>query len=567
MLNALNTFEPTKFSLLNLSPSQKRLMAPITSHDIYETANSNAFHPDGLFSTEIFGRVGEAKRDITFAYIDLKTTIFHPIVYIRLGQLRALYKDILTSKAYATWNPTTNDFDPANELTGDTGYHFFISHFHELTIPRSMESVSHDRDAADLSTLRNQRITLIEKYRSNNTALMDALAVIPAGMRDIEIENGQIKEGELNPLYRQVVSIVNTISDSYSKDNPALNHVRMVLQNAVNAVVDNILSILVQDSKNGLIQSKWASRKIVNGTRNVLSAMSGITSDLSDTINNVGPNDTMMGLWQVSRGCLPLTRPAMSRYLVDEIFSTTEGQVLLVDKKTLKLTPVHVKPATFDLWTTREGLAKLVNKQRTIGLRSRPLLVDDYYLALVYKPPSVNGTGVFKVFRNMDNFPKELDKNHVHPITLMELIYLCNYRTWNKTKVFVTRYPITGEGSIYPSNVRVATTVRSDVRYELDDDWTTRKYPEEPASVYPNFEGEQYIDTMMVHPFKVGGLGADFDGDMTSANFVNSLEAIEEINAYFKTREAYVDPAGGFRASISTDLVDLVFKNATGFSD
>lgn len=549
---------PLNLKLLNLRSKRDvlRMLPRITSQDIYETANSTNFHSEGLFSTEFFGRVGDPRRDTQFAWIDLRATILHPATFDRVVQVKGLYGEIMAGKAYAVWDDKTKEFVASDELEGDTGYHFFISHWKDIVFPKSEESVNKTPGEQDLTTLRNQRIAAIDRYR--DVALIDTIPVLPAGLRDIEIDDvGRVNEGELNPMYRSVLRIVNTISDSYDKNNAALDNARMVLQLEVNAIHQYWLDLLF--GKTGYLQSKWASRKIVNGTRNVISAMNAIVHDLDDD-ESVGSNDTIVGLWQVSRGCLPITRPAIRRFLVDDVFSSADGMIQLIDKKTLKLVTVQPTPKAFDAWTTNTGLEKLINSQSVFELRSRPILVDDYYLALVYRPRRSN---VFKVFRDITTLPEGFSKEDVYPITLMELIYLCNYQHWNKVKVFITRYPITGEGSIYPSNVRVATTTRSEKRYELDDDWVSYKYPDTPASAFPDFEEGKYIDTTMVHPFRVAGLGADYDGDQTSNNFIYTQEGIDEINAYLSTANAYIDPAGGFRSSVATDVLALVLRNST----
>lgn len=51
---------------------------------------------------------------------------------------------------------------------------------------------------------------------------------------------------------------------------------------------------------------------------------------------------------------------------------------------------------------------------------------------------------------------------------------------------------------------------------------------------------------------------------MVSGNFVYSDEAIEEINKALKSRESYVDHAGGLRTSANMDIIKMVLRNMTG---
>lgn len=47
--------------------------------DIFE-GGSRAFHPDGLFSVETFGKVGDERRNRLFGYVDLGAKILHPLM-------------------------------------------------------------------------------------------------------------------------------------------------------------------------------------------------------------------------------------------------------------------------------------------------------------------------------------------------------------------------------------------------------------------------------------------------------------------------------------------------------
>ena len=71
---------PFNIDLLILDKNKTKQLKPITKLNIFETSSQN-FDPDGLYSTEIFGPVGSELRNDSFAYIDLKIKILHPLVY------------------------------------------------------------------------------------------------------------------------------------------------------------------------------------------------------------------------------------------------------------------------------------------------------------------------------------------------------------------------------------------------------------------------------------------------------------------------------------------------------
>lgn len=537
---------PFNISLLKLTPGQIRLLKPIKSLDTVDAPGSSDFHPEGLFSTEIFGRVGEDSRDETFAYIPLKTTILHPVVFQRLERLKRLYSGILSGKSYAVWDDKEKDFVQSTEVDGKTGYHFFMSKWKDIKFKKGD------------SEIRNQRIDLINKYREE--AVIKDVLVMPAGLRDAEIDAiGRTQEDEINSHYRRLIGIVNTIGDGNKNDGPILDNARYSLQMTFNEIYFTIEKML--SGKKGFIQNKYGSRRIMNGTRNVISAMELSPPDLDES-NFPEADDTVVGLFQCSRGALPITINRLSNNILQSAFGDVEGQVRLIDRKTLRSEFVNVSTQTFDRWTTTDGLEAVISSQEMTEARSKPVVIEDRYLALVYKPKN---NKVFKVFYDIDELPDGFDKDDVYPLTLHEMIYLCNYSGWNNLRIQSTRYPVTGEESSYLSRVFVRTTVKSEERVELDANWEEQEPTKEnTAYVYPIFDPDSYIDSQMVHSYRLGGLGGDFDGDTVSGNIIYTKEAIAEVDKHLNSREAHVDPSGGLRASASIDTIQLVMHNMTG---
>ena len=143
---------PFNISLLNLTPELLRGIRPITSLDIYD-ANNN-FHTDGLYSSEIFGKVGDTSRDRKFSYIDIGVKIFHPQIYKTLGKLKQMYTGILEGKIYAVWDDKIKDFVKSNPIDGQTGMWFFMTYWTEIKFEHNA------------STQRDDYIRLIEKYKN-----------------------------------------------------------------------------------------------------------------------------------------------------------------------------------------------------------------------------------------------------------------------------------------------------------------------------------------------------------------------------------------------------------------
>ena len=169
-INAIDKL-PFNIDLLQVQESDLSKVGKISESKIFD--NMNNFHSEGLFSTTIFGAVGSEYRAQMFGYIDLKITIFHPLVYYAIINLKAFYKQIAEGKVTAIFNPKTGEFEKSNSEEASTGIHFLYSHTKQLKFEKNQ------------SDKRNFLIDMFnEAVRKNNYSLR-YLLVIPAGIRDL----------------------------------------------------------------------------------------------------------------------------------------------------------------------------------------------------------------------------------------------------------------------------------------------------------------------------------------------------------------------------------------------
>lgn len=474
------------FSLLNVSKSAVGRLRPVTVLDTYEGATKN-FNDYGLYSTKIFGPVGSEQRDTNFGYIDIGLEILSPSVALALYELKRLYKDIMAGKRFAVWDEDTKDFEPAapGDEGAGTGYSFFLSHYAELT-PKVTESL-----------IRQQSIDLLNKFR--DIALSRYVLVLPAGIRDMEVKvTGQEKEDEINPLYRKLLSTARNVPNLGSKNSSITDAARWKLQDTFNEIYTYLFTFL--DGKKGYIRGKWSKRNVVNGTRNVISSMDA-SSPVMDREDEIRPTDTIVGLFQGLKSLLPVAVHAIRTTYLPPLDSGN-GSLFLINPKTLKREMVMVTPSNYDLLTTDEGMEALINQFKTPEYRHKPVTVEGRYVALLYDDGKQ-----FKIFYDVDDLPEGRSKKYVKPITLTELLYLSGYSKWNDYFTLVTRYPVTGQGSTYSSTIRLTTTVKTGIRYELLDDWHTTY--DKPAIDFPDRLTEEFVTSMAPHPSNLKALGAD----------------------------------------------------------
>lgn len=551
-----NTDLPFNIVITGVTSDKLRTLRPVTSTDILGTgdseaiSSSNNFHPDGLFSTIIFGKVGDPIRDNKFSYIPLNVGILHPVIFDTIVKLNRLYGKIMAGTIYVLWNPEKKDFEISNELEGKTGYNYFIKHFKEIEFKTTE------------SQLRNDNIALVKKY--SDVSLTKHVLVIPAGLRDVKQGVGnRLEMDEINDYYRKIIGIANTIkSSNESGESDVLNYSRYQLSLAFNDLYSYIRSILKPEhGKGGLIQGKWIKRRLFNGTRNVISAMRTARKDLNDK-NTFSSMDTIMGLFQTLRAFLPVTIHALRTKYLDGIMGTdsSSNTAILVDPVTLRKTVVELNPLTKDMWSTIDGLEKVINSFEEKTERTKVILIEDYYLALVYRDGKR-----FKVFSDIRDLPEGWDKSKVKPITLVEFLYFSTYQDYKDKGVIVSRYPVGGIDSVYPSTLYVKSTIKDEVLEELDSQWKPLG-SHYIATSSPTLNKPAFLESMNVSNLRLTGLGGDFDGDLCSGVSSYSNEGLKNIRSTLASRKAYINASKKLRTSVNTDILSLVLKNMTGLA-
>lgn len=473
---------PFNISLLILTPENTRGLRPVKVLDIFEGGGKN-FHPDGLFSIETFGKVGDERRNRLFGYIDLNLEIFHPVIYKAIADLKELYTKIMAGTAYAVFNPKTKDFEAATMMEGQTGFSFFMKHFPELQFEQRP------------STSREFAIKMVNKNRQQATT--KRLIVMPAGLRDFTIQdNGKPDEDEINTIYRRILSIANVVGTHSATDAEHLDATRNSLQLEVVKLYDYIVNLL--EGKSKLIQGWWTNRTIFNSTRNVITSNVPRVKELSDPLT-IGPNHTVIGLYQAIRMIFPVFVNLLKEKLADS-FTGPNTPSHLVNKKTLLKETVMVSPEHYDSWMTQEGIESLLGQFEVEGLRSEPIEVEGRYLCLTYQTKDQ-----VRLVQGVQDLPEGADPKDCHPTTYAELYYLTVLEKIRTIPIFTTRYPVIGYGGIYPSYIYLKTTTRSKCLKVLDEQWRESGVI---ANEFP-ISNTTFVNSMSPASSHLSRLGAD----------------------------------------------------------
>lgn len=533
--------KPTNLKLLDPKSIVPGIFKEVTSTDAFEGMTQN-LNDEGLYSLEIFGKLGSKERDRTEAYIDTKLELFNPTYFKALTQIKSLYLGILKGTEYAVWDSEAKDFIKSNILDGETGFSFFIRHFKELAVTGTD------------SYRRKQKVTLVSDFK--DVALNSKVLTIPAGLRDIQFEpNGTPTEPEITEYYRKLMfrTRVITLSSPRDAENPLYDNVRWGLQNSFNELDEFLFNLM--EGKGGLMQRRVSTRGVVSGTRNVITARKVSRPNLFVS-NGVNPNSTDMGLYQALLNFQYNAAHALMTKYLSNVFTPGSQTAKLVNIKTREYEYVEVSAQTVEKWTSFTGLNKLFNGFSNVHLRNKEIIVDGHYLAMVYD----DGQEV-AVLHDINDLPAGKDKSLVKGITYMELFYLSCQATITDQLTQQTRYPIIGIGSIVPAQVNLLTITGATPRVirsapSWDELETCKRYPHRTAS-------PDYFDAMSVDPTREAGYDSDHDGDQLNSNSVCAEDSKEEVRGLFGKREYYISGSGRFLYDPVNEPILFMFKAAT----
>lgn len=535
---------PFNIDLLAITEQDLKKINQVKEAQIFD--NTNNFHPEGLFSTSIFGAIGTEYRKRVFAYIDLKTEILHPLVYYAIITLKSFYKDIMSGSILAEWDSKNKQFIKSNTNESNTGYNFFMEHITELQFKETD------------SEKRHFLIDLFKKSIRENKYKLRYLLVLPAGLRDYIIDaSGKPQEDEINTFYRKLISQSNLIDPTIAKKTPSIyDNVSFSLQVTTLELFEYLKSLL--EGKHKLILGKWLTRKIFNSTRNVLSSYIEKSTNINDQ-NRLKYNQTVVGLHQFMRCLVPKSIYEIKNKYIKDIFIENNSFAYLTNVKTLKREEVlnsHIQK-DYDLWTSTDGIKKVIASFGNLNIRHTPVTLNKgkHYLGLIYTDDKY-----FKFLQDIDSVPEGFNKDNVRPISLAEFLYISLYHLSDKIPALITRYPITGYGSIYPCYMKIKTTNKYKILEELDYEW---KPTGNIAYSFPIREVD-FFNTLAVHNSHLQNLGADFDGDTISCTALLTDESMDEIKEILSRKEYYISSNGSFHFSNDTDVLSATLNYMTG---
>ena len=494
-----------------LYPDKKMLqyVAPVTTT---ATVKGKDVEPEGLFSTQIFGPIGSDERMSRFSYIDLNSKIIHPRLYRNLRKLSSLYRDIMDSKIKVKFVKGKYELDDK----GKTGYSYFISNLPDLKV-----------EGSD-SPARQEMIKSFNRYQKEGKLLNKYLYVLPAGLRDITIEqDGRVTTDDLNDHYKRCLTASQMMNSDIGGE--VYDRYLLSLQNKVEELMNEVY--LRMKGKKGFIGKNIAGKKIDYGTANVISGASVVIEDLElekhDRMSEFG-----MGMLQYAKSVEPLIRHHIKTIFGEDTYDLIQSSCKAFTETGESIT-VTLKDKDIEHYMTSKGITSIINKHRNYAYRDKQMYVEDRltkkkaypyivkcdYSEEIPKFDIILGDG--KVDTTLDFFLDKDPKEGIYnrPITNGELLFLACSEEMKEAYGTMSRHPVSDEGSIVAIKYRIDSTVESvntNVRYikeeiNVDGSPSTNTLNYDLIERYPIL-GKAWQESLNPNYGLAGGFRLDYDG-------------------------------------------------------
>ena len=253
---------------------EKNKVLPVRSARI--EGRGGKLDSEGLFSEEIFGRVGSPPRKTTFGYVDLNVHIIHPEVWDMIIGLNPAIGKIATGKKRYFINEQGDFEESPNQFVGLSGIKDLIDNWDKLNL--SLVGKKHP-----------ENVKFLKKNREK--IFIDKMLILPAGIRDIQqsklTSKKMVTSSEINRFYDELLQQTKAIDKSIFEFLDA-----ETIKNIVGAVQRKVLEINV-----------WIRERLKGKGGLIRGGLLRKTVDYSGRANIVGDPSLKVGYiglpWQI----------------------------------------------------------------------------------------------------------------------------------------------------------------------------------------------------------------------------------------------------------------------------
>ena len=441
----------------------------VTTQSIYR---SNTFHPEGLFSEEIFGQTDDERR-YRCGYIKLPIHVFNPnVAKTIISRSGGIIKKMACAEVKC------NLVDGVLVASSDgkyTGLKDLYNIWDQIDLRKTLNTRSNDK--LDILVKSPKRLLFNDK-----------VLVLPPGFRDIGTKNGKIVKSELNTIYMGILGLKSVTAHTtttnvyqiYNKFQEAIINLYTFVNNYVGG-------------KNGFFQQHLLAKTTQGTARNVISAPRYNSDNPEISIFRTGyPLHTLCSLFK------PLVRFQMKQFL-----SYNNIQDIHPNKD-------EVKPSNIsNIYDDKMIEDLLMIYMENPGSRFRQLYLD----------PNKTIPIIFEAL--------DIKRNEKisRPLTLTDVIYLCckSAVVDADRMVYTVRYPIGDYLGAFFTKVHILSTVNTTQIQFRGETFTS--YPDIDTNLSHMKVSTSFADTVTPSNSRLKAICGDYDGDTVKSVGLWSDEA------------------------------------------
>ena len=402
-------------------------LKPVTSAVMLQ--RGNIAHPEGLFSTEIFGQTPKDRKE-TFAYIELGHIFFHPHVLKIIRRFFRNVDTIINGSAYYIINEEGH-LVVSDSINGETGVQFLYDNWEKIKWEYT-DSVA-----------RNERIDVVSKCKKGEIFL-SKMIVIPPFYRDIANSSGSSQVPEVNNFYSNTIRLASII-----KENDLFGFNMYSSQAAIQENLVNIYNYFKEklEKKNGLLRKYLMGKNVDACTRTVITAPPMHANSVKDMPVNFRYSGIPMA--QVLALMSPFIMSWVKSYF-QRTLGDTNLQKVLMTNGSQKIVEIKPPETVFTDKFLSKQMDTFIKDPET---RFKPIEV-----------PLSDGTVTYMIFTgtryDLSN-KDELATISNRKMTWTDVFYMaCEDVTKDKHSL-VTRYPVTDQYGIFISRITVTSTAKT----------------------------------------------------------------------------------------------------------
>lgn len=458
----------------------------VTSQRIEKSPN--VFHPEGLFSEEIFGQT-EDERTYRCGYIKLPLYVFNPdvakTIILRSGGIikKMMYGEV-----------RCNIVDGQLVAAQDGQY----------TGLKDLYNIWDQIDLRKTLTTRNQENIDILTKSPKRLLFTNKVIVLPPQLRPTGVRNGRKVKNELNTLYLRLLGLKSLTSHTTN----TVSQIDSKFQDTVIELYDTIHTIVA--GKSGFFQKNMLAKNTMWTVRNVISAP------------KYDSNKPSVGLFRTGfplHTCCSMFEPLI-RYQMRQILSYNYLENIHPTKNEIKSSDIS------NLYDEKAITDLIHIYEKNPGSRFKQIYMDP-----------ANEKPVMMQY--MDNNKHEMV---TRPLTLTDVVYLAAKAAIVDADrlAYVVRYPIGDHMGAFFTRIHILST---NTTHSID-------FNGEHFDFYPNINIEwnrsqiskYFADTITPSNSRLDPIGGDYDGDTVKATGIFSDEGNEKARKLMMSKIYLVTP-------------------------